>query len=189
MGDPPRSSGRTPVPGTHAQANLLDPIDRRLFKEDHDMLSSPFTVDVIAASTKMKSNSSPGMDVLTAEFYQVAPVIFGECLCIVFDHHLQSSLQDTSVRLSRELNLAKSAISTISQSQRQSAIALLYKIGERTCPGNYRPIALICVDLKVLFKTLTFRLQLALSKFTTMHSARGGQFITTFVSFLTCKIW
>ncbi|KAL7995038.1 hypothetical protein Plhal703r1_c48g0150981 [Plasmopara halstedii] len=92
----------------------------------------------------MKTNSSPGMDGLTAAFYQVAPTIFGECLCIVFNHHLQ--------------------VGRLSQSQRQSAIVLLYKKGMRACPSNYRPIALICVDLKVLSKTLTFRLQAVLNK-------------------------
>lgn len=83
------------------------------------------------------------MDGLTAAFYQVAPVIFGKCLGIIFNYYLQ--------------------LGCLFQSQCQSAIALPYINGERTSPGSYRPIALICVDLKVFFKTLTFRLQLVLS--------------------------
>ncbi|KAL7681847.1 hypothetical protein Plhal304r1_c053g0137291 [Plasmopara halstedii] len=66
----------------------------------------------------MKTNSSPGMDGLTAAFYQVAPTIFGECLCIVFNHHLQ--------------------VGRLSQSQRQSAIVLLYKKGMRACPSTFQ---------------------------------------------------
>lgn len=145
MGDPLSSSERTPVPETHAQAIPLDAIDRRFCEEDQDMLSSSLIVDeFVATINNMTLNSSPGMDGLTASFYQVAPIIFGEGLCIVYINYLQSG--------------------RLSQSQCQSTIALLYKKGGRTCPGKYRPIALIRVDLKVVSKTLALRLQLVLSK-------------------------
>lgn len=84
MGDTLSSSGSTPVPDMHAEAKLLDSIDRRLSEEDQDMLSSPLTVDEFAAFIKhIKLHVSPGMDGLTAAFYQVVPVIFCQCLCIV----------------------------------------------------------------------------------------------------------
>ena len=50
------------------------------------------------------------------------------------------------------------------RSQRHSAITLLYKKGSRGDPGNYRPIALLCVDVKVLSKVLAYRLQRFLPK-------------------------
>ncbi|KAJ0388549.1 hypothetical protein P43SY_010570 [Pythium insidiosum] len=50
------------------------------------------------------------------------------------------------------------------KSQRKSAICLLHKKGSRADPGNYRPIALIGVDVKALSKVLTARLQLFLPK-------------------------
>nr|CCA27000.1 pollike protein putative [Albugo laibachii Nc14] len=53
---------------------------------------------------------------------------------------------------------------TFLRSQRSSAITLLYKKGSRVDPGNYRPIALMCVDVKVLSKVLTYRLQQVLPK-------------------------
>ena len=39
---------------------------------------------------------------------------------------------------------------------------MLHKKGPRYDPGNFRPISLICVDVKALSKVLTYRLQLFL---------------------------
>nr|CCA28102.1 reverse transcriptase putative [Albugo laibachii Nc14] len=45
-----------------------------------------------------------------------------------------------------------------------SEFTLLYKKGSPADPGNYRPIALICVDVKVLSRVLAYRLQRMLPK-------------------------
>ncbi|POM79902.1 Polyprotein of L1-like non-LTR Retrotransposon Zorro 3, partial [Phytophthora palmivora] len=74
----------------------------------------------------------------------VAPEVFGQCLEIVFND-----------RLKRGNLLA---------SQRKSAVVLLHKKGSRADPGNYRPIALIPVDVKILSKALTYRLQSVIPK-------------------------
>ena len=87
----------------------------------------------------MKASSAPGMDGLTAGFYQVAPDMFGECLSIVFHDRLKRGI--------------------LLPSQRKSAVVLLHKKGSRAEPGNYRPITLVQVDVKVLSKALTYRLQ------------------------------
>nr|CCA23055.1 PREDICTED: similar to pollike protein putative [Albugo laibachii Nc14] len=92
----------------------------------------------------MRGHSSPGVDGLPAAFYQLAPSVFGECLQIVFDHQLRRG--------------------SLLRSQCSSAITLVYKKGSRVDPGNYSPIAITCVDVKVLSKVLAYRLQEMLPK-------------------------
>jgi hypothetical protein len=122
------------------QRKLLDSIVRFVSEVDRAMIDAPVTAaDLANAIRHMKATSSPGMDGLTAGFYQVAPDVFGECLSIVFND-----------RLSR---------GELLPSQRKSAVVLLHKKGSRAEPGNYRPIALVQVDVKVLSKALTYRLQ------------------------------
>ena len=96
------------------------------------------------AIKSMRGHSSPGMDGLPAAFYQLAPSVFGEWLQIVFEHQLRRG--------------------SLLRSQRSSGITFLYKKGSRAHPVNYRPIALICVDVKVLPKILAYGLQQVLPK-------------------------
>ncbi|KAL8024079.1 putative reverse transcriptase domain, Endonuclease/exonuclease/phosphatase superfamily [Plasmopara halstedii] len=132
MGDPP--------PDEIMQRKLLDSIVRTVSEVDRALLDAPITAaDLANAIRHMKATSSPGMDGLTAGFYQVAPDVFGECLSIVFNDQLYRGV--------------------LLPSQRKSAVVLLHKKGSRAEPGNYRPIALMQVDVKVLSKALTYRLQ------------------------------
>ncbi|KAF1331678.1 putative Pollike protein, partial [Globisporangium splendens] len=140
MGDPDNPAGRAPPPDETMQRNLLDSIVRFTSETDRDILNAPVTShDLADAIRHMKATSAPGMDGLTAGFYQVAPDVFGECLSLVFNDQLRRGV--------------------LLPSQRKSAVVLLHKKGSRAQPGNYRPIALIPVDVKVLSKALTYRLQ------------------------------
>ncbi|KAF1331469.1 putative Pollike protein, partial [Globisporangium splendens] len=140
MGDPDSPAGRAPPPDETMQRKLLDSIVRFTSETDRDILNAPVTShDLADAIRHMKATSAPGMDGLTAGFYQVAPDVFGECLSIVFNDRLQRGV--------------------LLLSQRKSAVVLLHKKGSRAQPGNYRPIALVQVDVKVLSKALTYRLQ------------------------------
>ncbi|KAF1329068.1 putative Pollike protein, partial [Globisporangium splendens] len=140
MGDPDSPAGRAPPPDETMQRNLLDSIVRFTSETDRDILNAPVTShDLADAIRHMKATSAPGMDGLTAGFYQVAPDVFGECLSLVFNDQLRRGV--------------------LLPSQRKSAVVLLHKKGSRAQPGNYRPIALIPVDVKVLSKALTYRLQ------------------------------
>lgn len=140
MGDPDSPAGRASPPDNGMQRKLLDLIVRFASEIDLAILNAPVTAsDVASAIRHMRATSALGMDGLTAGFYQVSPDVFGECLSIVFKDRLRRG----------ELLL----------SQRKSAVVLLHKKGSRADPGNYLPIALIQVDVKVLSKALTYRLQ------------------------------
>ncbi|KAF1331450.1 putative Pollike protein, partial [Globisporangium splendens] len=140
MGDPNSPAGRAPPPDETMQRKLLDSIVRFTSEMDRDILNAPVTPNDLADAIRhMKATSAPGMDGLTAGFYQVAPDVFGECLSIVFNDRLRRGV--------------------LLPSQRKSAVVLLHKKGSRAQPGNYRPIALVQVDVKVLSKALTYRLQ------------------------------
>jgi hypothetical protein len=140
MGDPDSPAGRAPPPDEAMQRKLLDSIVRSVPEIDRAILNAPVVAaDLANAIRHMRATSAPGMDGLTAGFYQVAPDVFGECLSIVFSYQLRRGV--------------------LLPSQRKSAVVLLHKKGSRAQPGNYRPIALIPVDVKVLSKALTYRLQ------------------------------
>uniref|UniRef100_A0AAV1VNP9 Reverse transcriptase domain-containing protein n=1 Tax=Peronospora matthiolae TaxID=2874970 RepID=A0AAV1VNP9_9STRA len=140
MGDPCSPTGTAPPPDDVMQQKLLNSITRVVSDVDHAILNAPVTpTDLAAAIRHMKSTSAPGMDGLTAGFYQVAPDVFGACLSLVFNNRLLHG--------------------TLLPSQRKSAVVLLHKNGSRASPGNYRPISLVQVDVKVLSKALTYRLQ------------------------------
>uniref|UniRef100_A0AAV1UCY8 Reverse transcriptase domain-containing protein n=1 Tax=Peronospora matthiolae TaxID=2874970 RepID=A0AAV1UCY8_9STRA len=140
MGDPTGPAGLGPPPHAAFQRTLLNTVVRSVTSLDRDILDAPVTAtDLAAAIHHMRATSSPGMDGMTAGFYQVAPDVFGDCLSIDFKDRLHRG--------------------TLLPSQRKSAVVLLHKKGSRAAPGNYRPIALVQVDVKILSKALTYRLQ------------------------------
>ena len=121
------------------QRKLLDSVTRTVSEVGHNILNAHVTAaELVSAIRHMKATSAPGMNGLTAGFYQVAPDIFGECLSIVFDALLRRG--------------------ALLPSQRRSAVVLLHKKGSRAEPGDYKPIALVQVNVKVLSKALTYRL-------------------------------
>ncbi|KAH9147104.1 hypothetical protein AeRB84_009203, partial [Aphanomyces euteiches] len=87
----------------------------------------------------MRKNKSPGLDGWPAAFFQTAPEKFAAILVIVYEYQ----------RKTHGLLLPH---------QRKSSITLLYKKGERADPGNYRPIALMPVEVKILSRVLARRL-------------------------------
>jgi hypothetical protein len=68
------------------------------------------------------------------KFEQLDPVLFGTILCVVFNHQLSRGV--------------------LMKHQRHSSVVLLFRGGDRNRPGNYRPIALLPVEVKVLAKVL-----------------------------------
>ncbi|OWZ05971.1 Pol Polyprotein [Phytophthora megakarya] len=115
-------------------------MSRRLNDKQSDRLDAPVTAEELAATIKhLKKHSAPGLDGLGAALYLLDPESFGEILSVVF---------------ASEFSHGK-----LLSSQRKSCVSLLYKKGDRRDPGNYRPISLMQVDVKILSKTFAYRLQ------------------------------
>ena len=115
-------------------------ISRRLSPEQRQQLDSPLTADELSSALKtMNPNKSPGPDGWPAAFFQVAPDVFSQILLKVFEYQLEHH-------------------GKLLLQQRRSAVALLFKAGDRGNPGNYRPIALMSVEVKILSRALAYRL-------------------------------
>ena len=126
-------------PTTSQRDHLLQFLDCRISNTQRDLLDSPLQIEELAASIKaMTPNKAPGLDGFPAKFFQLAPRTFANILLYVFND-----------QLARGDMLGR---------HRKAAVALLYKNGDRRDPANYRPIALMSVELKILAKTLAFRM-------------------------------
>jgi len=95
--------------------------------------------ELLNALKGIESGKAPGMDGLPAEFYKEFWAVLGKDLLEV----LNESLADGSLHLSC----------------RRAVITLLPKKGELQEIKNWRPVSLLCSDLKVLSKTLANRLR------------------------------
>ncbi|RLO09866.1 hypothetical protein DYB28_004679, partial [Aphanomyces astaci] len=103
---------------------IIQTIKRRLTADQRQTLDSPLTADELCGALKsMNPNKSPGPDGWPAAFFQVAPEVFSKILLKVFNYQLTQHGQ-------------------LLLQQRRSAVALLFKAGDRGNPGNYRPITL-----------------------------------------------
>ncbi|RHZ17005.1 hypothetical protein DYB31_009054 [Aphanomyces astaci] len=104
---------------------IIQTIKRRLTADQRQTLDSPLTADELCGALKsMNPNKSPGPDGWPAAFFQVAPEVFSKILLKVFNYQLTQHGQ-------------------LLLQQRRSAVALLFKAGDRGNPGNYRPITLM----------------------------------------------
>ena len=135
----------TPTPSmVQAQDQLLQSISRTLTTDQQASLDAPLTeAEIEMAIKSMPGHKAPGPDGFTAAFYQIAPASFAKILLKVFQY-----------QLGRGQLLPK---------QRKSCAVLLHKKGPRSVPGNYRPIALVQVDVKILSRVLTSRLRSVLN--------------------------
>ena len=126
-------------PTPHQREHLLQFLTSKISNTQRDLLESPLEIEELTASIKaMTPNKAPGLDGFPAKFFQLAPRTFAHILLYVFND-----------QLARGDMLGR---------HRQAAVALLYKNGDRRDPANYRPIALMSVELKILAKTLAFRM-------------------------------
>ncbi|OWY99593.1 Pol Polyprotein [Phytophthora megakarya] len=151
FGDPSYPTDHTSICPDN-QNKLIESIENKIGNESKDLLDAVVTIEELTESIKhMRRSSAPGPDGLTAGFYQVAPEGFAAILNRVFQY------------LERSILLP---------SQLKSSVCLLPKKGERHDPGNYRPISLMQVDVKILSKALAYRLQQVLPSI--IHTDQKG---------------
>ena len=125
---------------------LQDLQNPTLNEEDQRALSNDLSEDELyLALSEMQDGKSPGNDGLSCEFYKE------------FWEDIKSPFIDSIFH-------AK-ACGQLSSSQRQAIIRLIEKRDkDKTKIGNWRPISLLNVDVKILSKTLAKRLKEVLSK-------------------------
>ncbi|KAF0755228.1 hypothetical protein AaE_005045, partial [Aphanomyces astaci] len=127
-------------PDHHRRRAVIEYLTKRLNLAGRDSLDQPITATELRDAMKtMNPSKSPGPDGWSAGFFQVAPEIFSELLFMVFNYQLTHH-------------------GCLLPHQRRSAITLLHKCGDRGMPGNYRPISLMPVEVKVLSRALAYRL-------------------------------
>ena len=126
-----------------AQLFFLNKLERRLTSAQAQRCEGPLTLDECYAALKdMPRNKTPGLDGLPAEFYLSFWDLLGNDLVDVLN-----SCYDTR---------------SLSKTQRAGIITLLYKKDDKLDVKNWRPITLMCVDYKILSKSLANRVLLVI---------------------------
>ncbi|KAL7852802.1 hypothetical protein SRHO_G00185870 [Serrasalmus rhombeus] len=109
-----------------------------------DSLETPFSLgELTEVLGKMNRRKVPGLDGLPVEFYSTFWDVLGpEIVEVAEDVHRQGRL---------------------TESMRSGALSLLYKKGDPKDLANWRPLTMLCVDLKIFAKALTERLKKTMS--------------------------
>ena len=152
------------------QDKLLNRLDKRLSNSDQLTCEGPVTGPELDASIKkMNLNKSPGPDGLTTEFYRTFWNELADDLCDIYN----SATTHEKERMS--------------DSQTTSILRLLFKKGERHFLRNWRPIALLNTDYKILSTTITNRLRPTLPQVIQDHQTCGIPGRTIFDTTLTLR--
>ncbi|KAL6476340.1 hypothetical protein MHYP_G00148500 [Metynnis hypsauchen] len=109
-----------------------------------DSLETPFSLgELTEVLGKMNRRKVPGLDGLPVEFYSTFWDVLGpEIVEVAEDVHRQGRL---------------------TESMRSGVLSLLYKKGDPKDLANWRPLTMLCVDLKIFAKALTERLKKTMS--------------------------
>ena len=124
---------------------LTEKLKRRLKKEEAEEMETKISAKEIKETIKnLKHHKASGRDGIIAEFYQKWKDEMSEILEKVYEEIFNEG--DMPERM------------------KETSIRLLYKKGKKTQPGNYRPIALLNIDYKILTAVLTRRVRKYLDK-------------------------
>ena len=119
---------------------LLENVDQVLSNDQKEICDADISEEKIKNAIKiLKKNKSPGDDGIVSEFY--------------IDYWYLIRKEFTQV-IKHSFN-----INTLSPSQYNAILTLLYKKGEREDIRNWRPISLLNVDYKIITKILAERLK------------------------------
>uniref|UniRef100_A0AAZ3PI26 Reverse transcriptase domain-containing protein n=1 Tax=Oncorhynchus tshawytscha TaxID=74940 RepID=A0AAZ3PI26_ONCTS len=129
------------------QGNVfLEHLSRRLLEDIREVMEAQISLEEVeSALRRMGKGKVPGMDGLPAEFYLKFWGILGPVVLEVLKAILETGVPGGSMAV--------------------GVLSLLYKKGEVTDLGNWRPLTMLCVDYKLLAKVLADRLRTALSYF------------------------
>jgi len=127
-------------PDPNIQEEVLGYLHATLTTDQRSALERPIAADELCSCIKaMRRSKSPGPDGWPVAFFQLAPELFAAILVRVFEYQRRHR-------------------GCLLDHQRTSSVTLLHKKGARSDPGNYRPIALMAVEVKVLSRVLARRL-------------------------------
>ncbi|KAI4900658.1 hypothetical protein NFI96_009740 [Prochilodus magdalenae] len=129
---------------TEMGESFLSRLETRLPSDARDSLEAPFSlIELTEVLGKMNRRKVPGLDGLPVEFYTTFWDVLGpEIVEVAEDVHRQGRL---------------------TESMRSGALSLLYKKGDPRDLANWRPLTMLCVDLKIFAKALTERLKKTMS--------------------------
>ena len=122
------------------QKYFLNLVQNRLDNQDIDRLGNEITEQEIHTAIKdLNKNKAPGIDGIPIEFYQTFwQVIKFELINVIKNISTGTFLKNN---------------------QRQAIITLIPKGGDQSLLKNWRPVSLICCDVKVVSKILANRLK------------------------------
>ena len=124
---------------------LVDHIEEKLDENDQALLMKKVNSKEIYDTLKdMNQNKSPGIDGLPIEFY------------LKFWKIIKNELCEIVINMINGENLQ--------ENQRKAILVLIYKDGEINQLKNWRPISLICSDVKIVAKVLARRLKQLMDK-------------------------
>lgn len=126
---------------------FLNPINlSKLSQEEAELITNPITSEEIKNSIgKLKNNKSPGVDGLPGEYYKSFEKELTPLLCKVYNYALFKGDPPRS--------WSEAIISVIHKESKDPTLCM-----------SYRPISLLCVDLKILTAIIANRIQKHIKK-------------------------
>ena len=122
------------------QQRLINDLDRFLSSPERDACERPLSAsELLTAAQGLQTGKSPGSDGLPVEFYLTFWDVLAEPLLSVLNEAL--------------------AAGSLTASQRESLVRLIYKKDDKRLPKNWRPISLLNTDYKLASKVMTERLK------------------------------
>ena len=129
---------------------FLEKINTNISEQENKKMTGIITdTELRLVIENLKTDKTPGIEGLTAEFYQEFYPKLKEILLKLFNKILETK--------------------SITDTQRTGVITLIYKGGKRSDVKNWRPISLTCVDYKIISKIIANRIKPIISKIINPH--------------------